>query len=119
MKKRIIAIIIGIMIVGSVNSAQAQIGDGVFLVYQNNKQVGVIYTLPRDEDGSEFVEYWYLFEDYVYSGKDADVSMVLEPSTNKYNSLVDFITEMREQYPGGRYLLVGVPVYRAEIKRMI
>lgn len=119
MKKMIIAIIIGIMIVGSVNSTQAQIGDGVFLVYQNNKHVGVIYTLPRDEDESEFVEYWYLFKDYVYSGKDADVNMALEPSTKKYSSIVEFITEMREQHPGGRYLLVGVPVHRAEIKRMI
>ncbi len=119
MKNIIIAIIIGIIIVCSVNNAQAQIGDGVFLVYQNNKHVGVIYTLPRDEDESGFVEYWYLFKDYVYSGKDADVSMVLAPSTNKYSSLVEFITEMREQYPGGRYLLVGVPFYRAEIKRMI
>lgn len=119
MKKIIIAIIIGTMIVCSVNNAQAQIGDGVFLVYQNNKHVGVIYTLSRDEDESEFVEYWYLFKDYVYSGKDADVSMVLEPSTNKYSSLEEFIAEMREEYPGGRYLLVKVNDYKTGGKRVI
>lgn len=57
-----------------------------------------------------------MFKDYVYTDKDADVIRVLEPSTNNYSSLVYFITEIREQYPDGRYLLVGVPVYRVEKK---
>lgn len=92
----------------TLNSAPslAQLEHGVMGLFQNGKEVGRIYVPARHSHDDTYVEYWFLYPNYVYPGKDLPgFETVIVPLAEKFSSLAAFRNSMQFE-PGTRSIKV-------------
>ena len=60
-------------------TAVAQVDPTFHEIYQNDELVGVILVPDRDPDACQYVEYWFLFEEYIYPGARNPIATLIQP----------------------------------------
>jgi len=92
--------------------APVQFPDDQHLIYQNERQVGEIYSPGNDIKATRYVEHWVLYDGYVYPGKDQKQAptMIRSASKSDYESETDFFARV-PWGAGYRYVRVDCTEY--------
>jgi len=83
-----------------------QIGVGFHVIRQNGIRVGEIYVPEHERGGTNYVEHWVLYDNYVYPSSDTpSLVTTIEVGKNSYKNEEDFFARVAWG-PGFRYVRV-------------
>lgn len=100
-----------------IHPVTAQVDPGFKELFQHNRHVGAIFVPDRASDACVYMEYWYLFSNYVYPGRDNPVATTIKPVDGTFDSLGDFEDQMNREYPGGYMVHVESVEMRPDCER--
>ncbi|MES2640654.1 MAG: hypothetical protein V4850_14260 [Myxococcota bacterium] len=75
-------------------------------------ETGAIFV-PPGQGTCTYTETWYLYEGYVYPSRESGVALTVAPVTARFETVDQFVREMRAAHPGGTIVTVENAEHRA------
>jgi hypothetical protein len=87
----------------------------LFQLVQDERERGIVFSVS-DGGTCHYTEYWYLYPEYIYPGRDSGASITVTAMKGSYDGPDAFAKAMRELHPGGTLVTVDNVEHRRDCR---